>query len=147
GQVSARRPADSADGDHRWEPPLWWSQPDSCPLLGNLTDNCPLSKAGSATSPRGGGVEQKKAPPPRPRPGPEPRRSDAQRNRERILDVALTELTRSATVPLSTIARKAGVGQGTFYRNFPNRQALVIEVYTHEMQQVADAAAQLLSTR
>jgi AcrR family transcriptional regulator len=72
-----------------------------------------------------------------------PVRSDAQRNRERILDVALAELTRSANVPLSAIAKKAGVGQGTFYRNFPSREALVLEVYRHEMQQVADAAAQL----
>jgi AcrR family transcriptional regulator len=74
-------------------------------------------------------------------------RSDAQRNRERILDVALAELTRCANVPLSTIAKKAGVGQGTFYRNFPSRDALVLEVYRHEMRQVADAAAQLVTTR
>lgn len=71
-------------------------------------------------------------------------RSDAQRNRERILDVALAELTRSTDVPLSAIAKKACVGQATFYRNFPSREALVLEVYRHEMQQVADAAAQLL---
>lgn len=74
-------------------------------------------------------------------------RSDAQRNRERILDVALAELTRSAHVPLSAIAKKAGVGQGTFYRNFPNREALVLEVYRHEMRQVADAATELVETR
>lgn len=76
-----------------------------------------------------------------------PLRSDAQRNRERILEVALTELTRSADAPLSAIAKKAGVGQGTFYRNFPNREALVLEVYRYEVQQVADTAAQLLETR
>ncbi|WP_217239172.1 TetR/AcrR family transcriptional regulator [Streptomyces sp. AC555_RSS877] len=73
-----------------------------------------------------------------------PLRSDAQRNRERILEVALAELTRSADAPLSAIAKKAGVGQGTFYRNFPNREALVLEVYRYETQQVADAACQLL---
>ena len=57
-----------------------------------------------------------------------PLRSDAQRNRERILEVALAELTLSADVPLSVIAReKAGVGQGTFYRHFPNRDALVLD--------------------
>lgn len=76
-----------------------------------------------------------------------PLRSDAQRNRERILEVALTELTRSADTPLSSIARKAGVGQGTFYRNFPNREALVLEVYRHEVQQVSDTASHLLATR
>ncbi|WP_181763760.1 TetR/AcrR family transcriptional regulator [Streptomyces albidus (ex Kaewkla and Franco 2022)] len=76
-----------------------------------------------------------------------PVRSDAQRNRERILEVALAELTHSANVPLSTIAKKAGVGQATFYRNFPSREALVLEVYRHEMRQVADAATQLAETR
>ncbi|MFG2500462.1 TetR/AcrR family transcriptional regulator [Streptomyces sp. NPDC048441] len=74
-------------------------------------------------------------------------RSDAQRNRERILEVALTELTRSADAPLSAIAKKACVGQGTFYRNFPSREALVLEVYRYEVQQVADTACQLLDTR
>ncbi|MGW3331574.1 TetR/AcrR family transcriptional regulator [Streptomyces rubiginosohelvolus] len=74
-------------------------------------------------------------------------RSDAQRNRERILRVATVELTLRADAPLSAIARKAGVGQGTFYRNFPHREALVLEVYRYEMQQVADAACELLRSR
>ncbi|WP_032830684.1 MULTISPECIES: TetR/AcrR family transcriptional regulator [unclassified Pseudomonas] len=75
-----------------------------------------------------------------------PLRSDALQNRERILKVAITELTRSADVPLSAIAKKAGVGQATFYRNFPNREALIMEVYRYEMEQVADLAAHLLQT-
>ncbi|MFI6938447.1 TetR/AcrR family transcriptional regulator [Streptomyces sp. NPDC050418] len=73
------------------------------------------------------------------------KRSDAQRNRERILEVALDELTRDPAVPLSAIARKAGVGQGTFYRNFPSRDELVLEIFRHEMTQVADSAAELLA--
>ncbi|WP_435808474.1 TetR/AcrR family transcriptional regulator [Streptomyces afghaniensis] len=76
-----------------------------------------------------------------------PQRSDAQRNRERILEVALVELSRSPDVPLTVIAKKAGVGQGTLYRNFPNREALVLEVYRHEVQQLTDHAAELLKTR
>ncbi|MEU5608619.1 TetR/AcrR family transcriptional regulator [Streptomyces sparsogenes] len=76
-----------------------------------------------------------------------PQRSDAQRNRERILEVALAELSRSADVPLSVIARKAGVGQGTFYRNFPNREALVLEVHGHEVRLLTEAATELLETR
>ena len=76
-----------------------------------------------------------------------PQRSDAQRNRERILEVALVELSRSADVPLSVIAKKAGVGQGTLYRNFPNREALVLEAYHHEVQQLTDSAAELLKTK
>ncbi|WP_038106587.1 TetR/AcrR family transcriptional regulator [Variovorax paradoxus] len=73
-------------------------------------------------------------------------RSDALQNRERILQVAIAELTRSVDVPLSAIAKKAGVGQATFYRNFPSRDALVWEVYRYEMAQVADLAEQLLQT-
>ncbi len=75
-----------------------------------------------------------------------PKRSDAQRNRERILEVALAEMTRDPAVALSAIARAAGVGQGTFYRNFPSRDDLVLEIFRHEMNQVADSAAQLLDT-
>jgi AcrR family transcriptional regulator len=77
----------------------------------------------------------------------EPQRSDARTNRARILEVALAELTRSADAPLTVIAKKAGVGQGTLYRNFPTREALVFEVYRQESQQLADSAAQLLKTR
>lgn len=73
-------------------------------------------------------------------------RADALQNRERILAVALSELTHSANVPLSTIARKAGVGQGTFYRHFPTREALVMEAYRYEMLQVAKYAEYLLET-
>jgi AcrR family transcriptional regulator len=75
----------------------------------------------------------------------EPHRSDARENRARILEVALAELTRSADAPLTVIARKAGVGQGTLYRHFPTREALVLEVYRHESEQLADSAAELLS--
>lgn len=74
-------------------------------------------------------------------------RSDALQNRERILKVAIAELTHRPDVALSAIAKKAGVGQATFYRNFPSREALVIEVYRYEMEQVANLAAELLRTR
>jgi AcrR family transcriptional regulator len=77
----------------------------------------------------------------------EPLRSDARRNRERILEVALEALTQSDDASLSSIAKKAGVGQGTFYRHFPNREALVLEVYRYEVQQVVDTASRLLETR
>lgn len=74
-------------------------------------------------------------------------RSDAKKNRERILEVAVVELTSDPAVPLSTIAKKAGVGQGTFYRHFPTREKLVFEVYQFEMQQVASLAVELLATK
>ncbi|CAI8998557.1 putative tetR-family transcriptional regulator [Pseudomonas sp. IT-P2] len=74
-------------------------------------------------------------------------RSDAKKNRERILEVAVVELTSDPAIPLSTIAKKAGVGQGTFYRHFPTREKLVYEVYQFEMQQIALLAQELLATR
>ena len=52
-------------------------------------------------------------------------RSDARKNRERILKVAVAELTLDPAVALSVIAKKAGVGQGTFYRHFASREDLV----------------------
>jgi AcrR family transcriptional regulator len=56
-------------------------------------------------------------------------RSDAQRNRERVLDAA-TELVRrdGEKVPMAQIAEHAGVGVGTVYRHFPNREALLGEL-------------------
>jgi AcrR family transcriptional regulator len=50
-------------------------------------------------------------------------RTDAQRNRERILDVAKQAFTRSgANASFDDIAREAGVGAGTLYRHFPTRE-------------------------
>ena len=59
----------------------------------------------------------------------------------------MVELTSDPAVALSTIAKKAGVGQGTFYRHFPTREKLVFEVYQFEMQQVAALAEELLATK
>jgi AcrR family transcriptional regulator len=76
----------------------------------------------------------------------EPIRSDARRNRERLLHVA-TEAFASAEgrpVSLESIARDAGVGIGTLYRHFPNREALVEAIYRAELAEVAAAAEQLL---
>jgi hypothetical protein len=47
-------------------------------------------------------------------------RVDAQRNRERILEVAKEVFTRDgATASLDDIANQAGIGPGTLYRHFP----------------------------
>jgi AcrR family transcriptional regulator len=67
-------------------------------------------------------------------------RSDAQRNRERILEVAKQEFTHSgANASLEEIARKAGVGPGTLYRHFPAREELLVAVYRSEMEKLAAA--------
>ena len=67
-------------------------------------------------------------------------RADAQRNRERILEVAKEAFTRSgANASLDDIAREAGVGPGTLYRHFPSREALLEAVYRSEMEKLAAA--------
>jgi AcrR family transcriptional regulator len=67
-------------------------------------------------------------------------RADAQRNRERILEVAKLEFTRSgASASLEKIAKKAGVGPGTLYRHFPTREELLMAVYRSEMEKLAAA--------
>jgi AcrR family transcriptional regulator len=67
-------------------------------------------------------------------------RADAQRNRERILEVAKEEFTRvGANASLEEIAKKAGVGPGTLYRHFPTREALLVEVYRKEVERLAAA--------
>ena len=67
-------------------------------------------------------------------------RTDAQRNRERILEVAKEAFTRSgANASLDDIAREAGVGAGTLYRHFPTRDALIEAVYRTEVEKLAAA--------
>lgn len=74
-------------------------------------------------------------------------RADAQRNRDLLLEAAKAGFTETGPdVSLDEIARRAGVGIGTLYRHFPTREALVAAVYGREMEQLADAAPQLLET-
>lgn len=68
-------------------------------------------------------------------------RADAQRNRERILEVAKLAFTRfGAEASLDEIAKKAEVGAGTLYRHFPTRDALIEAVYRSEVDKLAGAA-------
>jgi AcrR family transcriptional regulator len=76
---------------------------------------------------------------------PAPRRSDAAENRERIVEVARTVLAESEDVRLNAIAKRAGVGQGTLYRHFPTRDALLAEVYRRDVEQLVAAAPALLA--
>ncbi|MFI1761057.1 TetR/AcrR family transcriptional regulator [Streptomyces sp. NPDC020800] len=41
------------------------------------------------------------------------------------------------------MARRAGVGIGTLYRHFPTREALVLELYRHDLQHLIDLAPEL----
>src|SRR5271168_4390167 len=74
-------------------------------------------------------------------------RSDAQRNRERILEVAKEAFTRSgANTSLDDIAKEAGVGPGTLYRHFPTREELLEAVYRSEVEKLAAAERRFAET-
>src|SRR6476469_4202909 len=73
-----------------------------------------------------------------------PKRADALRNYEKLVAAAreaFTEADRSAS--LEDIARRAGVGIGTLYRNFPTRADLVEAVYVDEVEALARSAEEL----
>ena len=74
-------------------------------------------------------------------------RSDAQRNRRRILEVAKEAFTRNgADASLDQIAKLTGVGAGTLYRHFPTRDALIEGVYRNEVEKLAAAAGRFAQT-
>ena len=74
-------------------------------------------------------------------------RSDAQRNRERILDVAKQAFSRSGVnTSLDDIAKEAGVGPGTLYRHFPTREELLEAVYRTEVERLAAAERKFAET-
>jgi AcrR family transcriptional regulator len=74
-------------------------------------------------------------------------RADAQRNRERILEVAKDAFTRfGADASLDDIVKQAGVGAGTLYRHFPTRDALIEAVYRSEVEKLAVAERKFAET-
>jgi AcrR family transcriptional regulator len=73
-----------------------------------------------------------------------PKRADARRNYEKVLAAAREAFAEGGeSTALEEIARRAGVGIGTLYRHFPNRQALLEAVYVNEVEEVCRTAAEL----
>ncbi|WP_399893425.1 TetR/AcrR family transcriptional regulator [Streptomyces sp. BBFR51] len=72
-------------------------------------------------------------------------RSDARENRARILAAARAVLADNPSAPLQSVARAAGVGQGTMYRHFPGREALLVAVHQEEVNALTDTASVLLA--
>lgn len=67
-------------------------------------------------------------------------RVDAQRNRERILEVAREAFTQHGSeATLDDIARRAQIGPGTLYRHFPTREALIEAVFRSEVEKLTAA--------
>jgi AcrR family transcriptional regulator len=73
-------------------------------------------------------------------------RKAADRNHAVILEVAHDLLASSPTASMNEIAKRAGVGAGTLYRHFPTREELILAVYRHDMQKLADSVDELLKT-
>ncbi|MFJ8198914.1 TetR/AcrR family transcriptional regulator [Streptomyces sp. NPDC096152] len=70
-----------------------------------------------------------------------PRRADAERNRGKILAVARAAFAEpGAQVSMAEIARRAGVGMATLYRNFPGRRELLEALYVDEVDAICEAA-------
>ena len=73
-------------------------------------------------------------------------RKDAARNREALLAAAgEVYAERGVEGSMEEIARRAGVGIGTLYRHFPNRDAMNEAVYRREVESLCDGAAELLA--
>jgi AcrR family transcriptional regulator len=71
-----------------------------------------------------------------------PVRKDARRNRKAILIAARELLAESGDVPMVEIGRRAGVGQATLYRNFPDREALVAALFGEDLGSLEVLAAE-----
>jgi AcrR family transcriptional regulator len=89
-------------------------------------------------------MPKKKLVPPSPARRP---RADAQRNRDRILEVAKEVFARDgASASLDDIARQTGIGPGTLYRHFPTRDTLIEAVYRSEVEKLAAAEQRFAAT-
>ncbi|MET9438467.1 helix-turn-helix domain-containing protein [Streptomyces sp. NPDC006551] len=72
------------------------------------------------------------------------RRTDARLNRERLVAAAQEVFTEAGPgASLNEIARRAGVGPGTLYRHFANRQILLTAVLTDRVQALCEQAEKL----
>ena len=74
--------------------------------------------------------------------GDTPRRADATRNRTKILTAARASFDdpTAGEVSMAEIARRAGVGMATLYRNFPGKRQLLEALFTDEVDDVCAAA-------
>jgi AcrR family transcriptional regulator len=91
-----------------------------------------LAKAGGEVDDSAGGAAR-------------PKRADARRNEETLLEAAAAVfVTSGVEAPIRDIAAKAGVGTATIYRHFPTRADLIIAVYRHQVEALAEAGPALL---
>jgi len=71
--------------------------------------------------------------------GERPLRADARRNRERVMEVARLAFAESGSdLPIEDLARRAGVGVGTVYRHFPNKEALLDALLADQLAMILE---------
>jgi AcrR family transcriptional regulator len=81
-------------------------------------------------------------------PGIRQLRADARRNRERILEAAKEVFAeKGADAQMDDVARRAGVGVGTVYRHFPNKDVLMGELVTQKLTSITEKAREVLDTK
>jgi Transcriptional regulator len=71
-------------------------------------------------------------------------RKAAAKNRVAIIDAAHELFADNPLVPLSEVAKKAGVGAGTLYRHFPTREDLILAAYQHDIEKLTATADEVL---
>ncbi len=77
---------------------------------------------------------------------PEPRRSDAARNRQRLLDAAAEVFAAHGTkASLRDVAERAGLGIGTVYRHMPDKDAVLVVLLRPQLQQLTAVAKDALA--
>jgi len=77
---------------------------------------------------------------------PRAKRADARRNEKALLDAAAKVFFRSGVeAPIRDIAAEAGVGTATIYRHFPLRADLIVAVYRHQVETLAEEGPALLA--
>jgi AcrR family transcriptional regulator len=75
-------------------------------------------------------------------------RADARRNRERILEAAAEVFgEQGADAQMDDVARRAGVGVGTVYRHFPNKDVLMGELVTQKFRTFTELAREALGEK
>lgn len=76
-----------------------------------------------------------------------PKRADARRNEKALLDAAAAVfVTSGVEAPIRDIASRAGVGTATIYRHFPTRADLIVAVYRHQVEDLAEAGPAFLAS-
>jgi AcrR family transcriptional regulator len=74
-------------------------------------------------------------------------RADAQQNRQRLLDVTIELVLEVGGEPTrDAVAERAGVGIGTVYRHFPDRQSLLHATVRHALERSIHAGEALVGT-